>query len=1116
MPNTTVFRCGLNMATSAADTGPLIAITHWVPLYIESIDPLCHDINLPVTPLSALINPSADTVPPGEIIWNINGNGYALSDNNDTFITSGAATTSSPPNPSNVTATISNPIQSVKSQINTLNGVPLTNAYHGINAAFTPGPNYWTVSGCTISAGNNAPTLPATSKYFQVIDYFPVSADTQTQIRGQVKCRLAKDIGYVKFNAIALYVEPMGYTSATEPTLFSITQLKTPVVKTGLNNNSGFSDITIDVQLGLQSISANYSDIFYSTSGDYWSRVPDGIYYPEKVGVGSFIDTILSPQASIHARRTRAMVSLGLTDAPVFRADFDDTHSTQIDINDDGITHQTFSADTSTFGLEYDPSSLAIYPDDSSPTVRFGSSTNRFSQMFLKQGGIDIQDDYSGGYAQTYFNAGAGGHINYTDNMRMSFNPLIVTDAQVSAIAYIDGADIRRTDEPINFYTLKGSTDPELNIISDIDPNAATNGNNIWGTVSSPLPTGQYGVTHKNILWQIANAPAPHWTNADAIIRMFGRGEIDLNGPVGLDALTLKTSTNTYDFGMLFSRRTNVLIAAGVLPATNLAAFLGTVDTGLTSLVGGASNASQWASILAQVTTAPEFVMLGGLYHAGSISPVTDANYNLGSGGIQNNVGPTHARDQIRYKKLFVQSIGGYNSEIIDANTSYEDNRVETIYAKDIGLGIANVQRINRAAILGMLDTTTMDIGAISNDSVLGDANYPYAAINGLWPKRYAQLGINTDFANVGATPSSPQFADGQPGGRSFWLSYINNMYATHELGFWQAFTIRGAFRGQNGLTVTDSLTGSPITDVQLYNGGDTTALDWPGIHKVNTAIKLTLGDNRPYNDGYIDSIYSTWITATNMSVINATIQNLTVPNLSVGNEIAFDCYNCNANNTSSSLCTVTYKMFNDLAIINIPSNLIYPNIIPSYYNLSAPGTCSTNMVTIPTQPYPSGTLPIPNFTITLNDSYIAKIGEFITLSTDATFFSILNSTDWTTSRLAYGQITNVYVDGGQQKLTVTILAIIGTPYDSAGFYVNPAFPFITAVYNPIPYADIINAITPANSGWQIINQTASVGFNEVIKTSIPSTFTPIGIGNNSTSAGISPQTIIVRARSFI
>ena len=372
MPNTIITRMGLDFATSASTYGTLIAPLYFVPVYDYRIDSLIHDSTIPTCAFSACVDVDA-TEPTGEILWNTSAVDYTLSDINQNFLIDAGSAVSAGNK-------ILNPVQSQKWQINLKNGVPLSDHWTGTSAAFDPnGGPAWNISTDTILSTGSNPTPTGLDKYFPVSQYYPVSADTpDSRIRGNIKCRLSKDIGECKFNAVAIYIaqqDVYGAIIPSEPVFFAEVKLKTTVVKTHIANN-GFDDITVDCQLDLHSLSADWAEVFFSTSGDYWSRNPNGLYYPEKVGIGEFDGATDESQATLHVRPPRSAPTTKLVRFERGR-NYIVHDVTSAGVNEDTLYSNTFSASNGTQMEILDAGHGALSPLSAS-SMDLGKNAVRF------------------------------------------------------------------------------------------------------------------------------------------------------------------------------------------------------------------------------------------------------------------------------------------------------------------------------------------------------------------------------------------------------------------------------------------------------------------------------------------------------------------------------------------------------------------------------------------------------------------------------------------------------------------------------------------------------------------------------------------------------------------
>ncbi len=292
-----VTSAGLNFVTSAHDSGPLIAIKYFLPVYDYRIDPQIHNGSDTVTmDLSASVS-ATDTSPFGEQIYNDDTGTYSLTTTDDFVLSAGGESLDDSGNPWILT----NSVMSKEQKVNLANGIPLSNYISGTEVNSSATSNAWTIySGARVVGSNSAP-VATTAKYFEVVDYYPVL--NANVIKGSFKCRLNKAIGTVKFNKLGLYVVQVDSNGndISDPALFAEAVLSSPIIKESYGT-SGFEDIVMDIQIQIGSITTNFSDVFFATSADYWNRSPGGVYYPENVGIGMFQDDVQAIQAKCQIR----------------------------------------------------------------------------------------------------------------------------------------------------------------------------------------------------------------------------------------------------------------------------------------------------------------------------------------------------------------------------------------------------------------------------------------------------------------------------------------------------------------------------------------------------------------------------------------------------------------------------------------------------------------------------------------------------------------------------------------------------------------------------------------------------------------------------------------------
>lgn len=421
---------GLDLVTSAHTSGPLIALKYFVGVYDYRIDENIHNgesYGTSAIDISAAASYD-DTEPFGEIIYNIDetSKAYDLSTNDNWVMFDGTENITSATSTWEVSASI----MSKEQQINLYDGVPMKNFISGstveyISASSTEG--YWRIEDAEAVYGSNAvpsETSAGNGEFFSITDYYPVTSGGT--LRGSWKCRLTKDIGKVKINKLAIYAVQIDNdgNETSDPVLFAEAMLNNPVVKTNLAAN-GFDDIIFDVQIQMSTVTANFADVFYSTSGDYWSRTPGGLQYSSKVGVGVFDVDNEEPHTKLDVKGTSVIPAFGI------RSNDNDNDYWIFDVNDSGKlsisgvsgdiqVHNdlNISADTN-FYLEdgdiniyarsYTERKWALTRTDTIGNITLSASSPTINDFILYcdhiylSADVDIKDDFSvGGDVQLY------------------------------------------------------------------------------------------------------------------------------------------------------------------------------------------------------------------------------------------------------------------------------------------------------------------------------------------------------------------------------------------------------------------------------------------------------------------------------------------------------------------------------------------------------------------------------------------------------------------------------------------------------------------------------------------------------------------------------------------
>jgi hypothetical protein len=778
---------GLDYAMSAHDDGILIAPVYFLPIYDHRVDANIHSDVIPASSVEEVTNVSA-TDPFGEIIWNVSSPLYALTTLNDNYIISADGVTSA--SGGGGITVISNPVQSQKWQVNSYDGDLLTNHFAATSASFNEASSTWSLTGATSIIGNNISPLIGRSRFFKVVDYYPSSADAG--VRGTVKCRLAGNIGTVKFNKIAVYAirYENGVDTGEDPVLFGEAYTKTLLVKA---NEDGLTDITLDIQIQIQSLSASdYSEVFYSTSGDYFARAPSGIYYPEKVGIGSFDGSVFPMSASLHVRKSRT------APAELLHLAYDDDNYAETDVTSAGATIIKFGYGSgSSKYLSFDPANGKIYPYNNSG-FDLGDLSNRFGSGLFS--GIVSVHDYG---SQSYMSIDAANkQMSASDDVCINFNEDAANFSADSEKSTIRGADIAKLDRDLAVYTT-------------YDDGEITDDRNVYlvGGVSSDIfetsaytpcsATDQFGFTHKNLINKIKESLLDGdygWLKSASKINLISKGGIDIKGQLDLDMITKGGDGNYFNYGHVGTRKAEML-------------FTSSPSSADVTVYNIAENVRlQYWTTLDTLINSPQFTFIGSINAYNNVSPMINESSasSLGIGEIRNMYGSVTTVSK-RWNRLFVKDIGSYYQELYDsALNNYGDNRVDHVYAKEVGIPTNTTSRVNRMAIHGLLNLPSMDIGWVHNTSgdagqLYGDPIYTdtvagYGAYYGIWPKRYLTLGNYQDWINILVAPTTHR--DGV--GRTIWQIYANKIALSNNLEFYGAFNLMGWCTGSN--TSTDPL----------------------------------------------------------------------------------------------------------------------------------------------------------------------------------------------------------------------------------------------------------------------------------------------------------------------
>jgi len=606
MPNTVVTSAGLDYITCASDVGTLIAIKYFVPVYDYRYDP-----EVITSGAYSAVSDEVEglSAPVGEIIWNTSADdGYALLQN--AILSAG-----DPPVGDLVT---NHPWNNWPGEgVNTYNGVPLSDSYVGDSISMS-GANNFVVENIQSSAGNNDPYTATNDKFFPVTDYYPVTSGGN--IRGSWKCRLGKTIGKCKFNKVALYVTAFinGVQTSDPPVFFAEASIDSPIVKTDLAQQ-GYDDVVMDVQIDIQSVTSAFDSVFFSTSGDYWSRSPDGsLYYPEKIGVGSFEGGLENPQATAHLRRTRSTSGI-----PQVRIDEDYDYYATIDVSD-----YAFAANKLTF--------LDINLENAN------SGTSALKNLGAIRPDIDAY--YYLGYdigATTPTRRWRGAYFSHTINVGDgdgASNRVLISSA--SGVTLYNG-----TDNNLNF--VGGDLYRDETELLTYTRSSSTSGKDVWA-IAGVDETGTWydNISHNEILSAATGTSPTAATykgrfNKYASLNMLARNGANVYGYINVDSRgTPDVGTTQFDQGLVMSNQNALVLIGGLSGNIGTTLIVDKINNGLPNVFDPYLKTDARLDLISRT-----------IYTYGNIIPWSTSAHDIGS---QSRV----------YNNIYANSIGTVSKKI--------------------------------------------------------------------------------------------------------------------------------------------------------------------------------------------------------------------------------------------------------------------------------------------------------------------------------------------------------------------------------------------------------------------------------------------------------------------
>ena len=598
---------GLDFVLSARDYGPLVYLKYFVPIYDDRFD---SDVRTSGT-LSAYSD-IADinaTQPYGEKLWNVTGT-YEVVEAGNYII---SANTYAP-------NSIQNSYQRTTVRTNLLDGQPLSNQIYAHSWSATPlDDNFynWSTTGTGEAITANTDKLsPAPEDMYTINNYYPVYDKIETtNLRGSFKCILDENTGSIKFNKIALYAAQIQGSTIISHCYFGEAYLgSSPAIRSSLGQ--GYDKFEFDIQIDISGVDATFDDIFFSSSADYWSRSPGGLYYPNRIGIGMFDDNVKEIKASLHLKRTREDIAANIpllklnydndkyTDINIVSTSYDVTNTNPITSAGGGDIVLSFCSNTIGQYPSYIGDAIAIRPYIGS-TYTLGTSASQFRELHLKNPVIITKDTSS--------------KIPLVINNQMKNYAVNINDGQVylgniSGSLNTTSADpfgIRLNNIGVNIVTTTTAT--------NADPRGSFKGGDLWrdghdlliyntsanGTESiymfaglkmtgTDAITAVGGATHKNILSEIEKTSHHLFCDSNlklsntAEIKIGAKGKLGLYGPIELgnsndDAKNTAIIRTTIDDDGNGDYR--LFIGAGLLDTISMTAISNTVN----NIIGGSS-----------------------------------------------------------------------------------------------------------------------------------------------------------------------------------------------------------------------------------------------------------------------------------------------------------------------------------------------------------------------------------------------------------------------------------------------------------------------------------------------------------------------------------------------
>lgn len=696
MPNVLITNQGLDFVSSANDNGVYIDLRYFIPVYDDRIDSSVRNTSA----LSSFSDIADKTItePYGEKIWRRK---HTLGDAS-TFLISAVEFNSSK---------LTNTYQKSSVVTNLYNGTPLSDQVSATSWSATGGPSLWTwealaggqgIEGDDSQPGTGADGLGFTDGYYPTYD-----TSAENRLRGSFKFKIDESWGNIKFNKIAMYAVAVNADGddITSIGYFGEAYLSAAAVRSDLG--VGYDLFEIDVQIDLSGVSANWDNLFYSSSADYWSHSPGGLYYPGRIGVGIFEDGQKEISATMHVRRERTSGTIN-DDIPQLRIDQDYKRFWTIEVVSEAydIRNSATSGGDMVIGIadwdSFTGDALAIRPSVDG-SVSLGTNDFSFRELWLwnfADGDEESLDDVIPLNVQ-----------NLAENYAARFNAtqvfigksdgrfgndkfaLRVDDLGVDIISGSDqygafrGGDIVKDSQNLLIYnTFYHDSGNDIGV-ENVYLFAGLDLSSTYYSVD-----GQSGATHKNILYQIENAEPGLFSGTNenlatgAEVHIAAKGKIGLHGPIEIQNLSEYADTANLANAIVISRENELrmMIGAGILDTTSY-----------NTLTDRMSTISEMPDLFD--ASSRLFLVAGNIHVNGNIVPLQGPSYDVGDVGRRFDVGYFNAGNffcaQSRdgwYERNRNYALGGwvYGDEQDIFSNALTTSELVDLYSSESSLGI--------------------------------------------------------------------------------------------------------------------------------------------------------------------------------------------------------------------------------------------------------------------------------------------------------------------------------------------------------------------------------------------------------------------------------------------